>query len=182
MNSYPSQSSIVASRPLHGRVITGVSKVSRAAGMLLAHWRESRARSREVRAVDAITLMNEHMLRDIGAHDRLISYAAARSDADHRRRVSIQLSTPFLVLALTATTALGAAAEAADSRLTSKASAETQLVGVFTGEYINEAPVYRLPPVVVIGTRKVERARLEREEQSARAQQTRVKAAVRNPA
>jgi hypothetical protein len=180
MNAYSSQPSIVPSRPLPGRVATGVSKALSAAGMLLALWRESRVRSRDVRAIDAITHMNEHMLRDIGAHDRLISHAAARSDADHRRRISVQLSTPFLVLALTATAALGAAAEAADSRLTSKASAETQLVGVFTGKYVNEAPVYRLPPVIVVGTRKVERARLEREEQSARAQQVRAKA--RRPA
>ena len=182
MNVHPSQPSIVPSRPLPGRVATGVSNVLRAAGILQALWRDSRARRRDVRAVDdAITHMNEHMLRDIGAHDRRIPNAAARSDADHRRRISVQLSTPFLVVALIATAALGANAEAADS-LTSKASAETQLVGVFTGQNVNGTPVYRLPPVIVVGSRKVERARLEREEQSARSQQVRAKAAAKRPA
>jgi hypothetical protein len=55
-------------------------------------------------------------LRDIGAPDRLIAHAAARRDADHRRRIAVQLSTPLMVVALIATVALGAAAEAADLR------------------------------------------------------------------
>jgi hypothetical protein len=118
MNAYPSQPSIVPSRPLPGRVATKVSKALRAAGML----------------------------------------------------------------AVAATVALGARAEAADARSTTKASAETQLVGVFTGTYVNEAPVYRLPPLVVVASRKAERIKVDREEQLTRAQQPRLKAAPRRPA
>src|SRR4029077_19466439 len=67
------------------------------------------------------------------------------------------------MLALAATVALGARAEAADPRPTTKVSAETQLVGVFTGEYVNGAPLYRLPPLMVVASRKA--TKLDREEQ-----------------
>jgi uncharacterized protein YjiS (DUF1127 family) len=182
MNAHSSQPSILVARPLTGRAVSAVGNALRAAGALVALWRIQRARSREARAVDAMTDMNEHMLRDIGAPDRLISHAAARRDADHRRRISVQLSAPLLVVALIATVALGAAAEAADSRPASKASAQAQVVGVFTGEYVNGAPVYRMPPVIVVASREIDRARLEREKQSARAQQARAKVAARRPA
>jgi uncharacterized protein YjiS (DUF1127 family) len=182
MNAHPSQPSVLLSRPLTERVASEFGKALRAAGALLALWRVNRARSRDVRAVDAMTDMNEHMLRDIGAPDRLISHAAMRRDADHRRRISVQLSTPLLVVALIASVALGAVAEAADLRPTSKARAQAQIVGVFTGEYVNGTPVYHLPPVIVVASREVARARLEREKQSARAQQARAKAAAKRPA
>ena len=42
-------------------------------------------------------------------------------------------------------------------------------------------PVYRLPRVIVVGSRKLEQARLAREEQATSAQQPRAKAAARNP-
>ena len=182
MNSQPLQPSVLLSRSFTERVVSGVGKALRAAGILRVLWRDSRARRREARAVDAIADMNAHMLRDIGAHDRLIAHAAARSDAEHRRRIAFQLSTPLLVVALIATAALGTPAEAADSRPTSRAPAQAQLIGDSTGEYVNGAPVYRLPPVIVVGSRKVERVKLEREDQSTRAPQARSKAAARPPA
>ena len=182
MNAHSSQPSILLYRPLTERVVSEVGKALRAAGALLALWRIHRARSRDVRAVDAMTDMNEHMLRDIGAPDRLISHAAARRDADHHRRISVQLSTPLVVVALIATVALGAAAQAADLQPVSKASATAQVVGVFTGQYVNGTPVYRLPPVIVVASREVQRARLERERQLTRAEQARAKAAARRPA
>jgi hypothetical protein len=181
MNAHSSQPSVHLSRPLTERVVSDVGKALRAAGALLALWRIHRARSRDVCAVDAMTDMNEHMLRDIGAPDRLISHAAARRDADHRRRIPVQLLAPVLVVALIATVALDTAAEAADLRPASKASANAPVIGLFTGEYVNGAPVYRLPPVIVVGTREIDRARLEREKQSARAEQARAKVAARRP-
>ena len=181
MNSQPLQPSILLSRSLTERVVSGVGKALRAAGILRVHWRDSRARRREARAVDAIADMNAHMLRDIGAHDRLIAHAAARSDADHRRRIAFQLSTPLLVVTLIATAALGMVAEAAASRPTSEARATAQPIGDFTGEYVNGTPVYRLPRVIVVGSRKLEQARLAREAQATSAQQARAKAAARNP-
>ena len=182
MNALSSQPSVVLSRPLTERVVSEVGKALRAAGALLAHWRIHRARSRDVRAVDAMTDMNEHMLRDIGAPNRVISDAAARRDAHHRRLISVQLSTPLVVVALIATVALGAAAEAADLQPVNKVFAKTQVVGVFTGEYVNGTPVYRLPAVIVVANREVARARLEREKQLTRAEQARAKAAARPPA
>jgi hypothetical protein len=94
--------------------------------------------------------------------------------------ISVHLSTPLVVVALIATLALGAAGVAVGSPPTSKTQA--QMVGVFTGEYINGAPVYRLPPVIVVASGKVERAKLEREKQLTRAEQARAKAAAKRPA
>ncbi|HEV8552287.1 MAG TPA: hypothetical protein VGR65_02725 [Casimicrobiaceae bacterium] len=180
MNAHSSQPSVL-SRPLTERVVSEIAQALRAAGAVLALWRSHKARSRDVRAVDAMTDMNEHMLRDIGAPDRLISHAAARRDADQRRRIPDQLLAPLLVVALVATVAFGAAAEAADLR-PGNASVKAQVVGVFTGEYVNGTPVYRLPPVIVIARREVETARLAREKQSTRAEQARAKVAARRPA
>jgi hypothetical protein len=61
------------------------------------------------------------------------------------------------------------------------ASIEAQNVGVFTGNFANGMPVYRLPPVSVIAHRKVEEAK-KREEREARLKQARAKAAARPPA
>jgi uncharacterized protein YjiS (DUF1127 family) len=182
MNAHSSQLSVLLSRPLSERVVSEVGKALRGAGAVLALWRNHRARNRDARAVDAMTDMNEHMLRDIGAPDRLISHAAARSDADQRRRIPVQLLAPLVVIALAATVALGATAEAADLRPAGKASATAQVDGVFTGEYVNGAPVYRLPPVLVVARRDVDTARLERGKQLTRAEQARAKAAARPPA
>ena len=163
------------------RVVSGIGKAPHAAGILRALWRRYKSRRRDACAVDAVADMNAHMLRDIGAHDRLIAHGAARSDADHRRRIALQLSTPLLVVALIATATLGTLAEAADSRPTSEARAIAQPIGDFTGEYVNRTPVYRLPRLIVVGSRKLEQARLAREEQATSAQQPRAKAAARNP-
>ena len=91
-------------------------------------------------------------------------------------------SSILLPVALIATVALGATAEAADLRPPSRASANAQLVGLFTGEYVDGAPVYRLPPVIVVASREADRAVLQRERQTLRAQQARSKAAAKNPA
>ena len=64
----------------------------------------------------------------------------------------------------------------------SKTSTESQNVGVFTGKFVDGMPVYQLPPVNVVGHRKVELAKLKREEQLARNKQVRAKAVARGPA
>ena len=181
MNTQSSQA-YAPLRLLTERLTTGVSKTLRAASVLPRLWRANKARRREVLAFDAITDLNEHTLRDIGASDRMIAHAAGRSDADHRLRISVQQWALLWVVALIATAAFDAAGEPADSRQVSKASSEANVVGVFTGEYLNGAPIYRFPPVNVVVSRKVERAKLEREEQSTRAQQARARAAARPPA
>jgi hypothetical protein len=63
-----------------------------------------------------------------------------------------------------------------------KSSIEAQGVGVFTGKVVNGMPLYQLPSMTVIGHRKVELAKLKREEQLARSKQVRVKAVTKGPA
>ena len=181
MNSRLLHSSVLVSLSFIERVVSGLGKAPHAAGVLRALWRGYKSRRRDARAVDAVADMNAHMLRDIGAHDRLIAHGAARSDADHRRRIALQLSTPLLVVTLIATATLGAGVEAADSRPAGSAPVTAQLIGSFTGEYVNGTPVYRLPPLIVVTSRTVERAKPAREEQATSAQQVRAKAAARNP-
>ncbi len=181
MNSRLLHPSALVSFSLTERVVSGLGKAQHAAGILRALWRGYRARRRDAGAVDGISGMNAHMLRDIGAHDRLIAHAAGRSDAAYRQRIGFQLSTPLLVVTLIATATLGALAEAADSRPAGSAPVRAQLIGSFTGEYVNGTPVYRLPPLIVVTSRTVERAKPAREEQATSAQQVRAKAAARNP-
>ena len=63
-----------------------------------------------------------------------------------------------------------------------KNSVEAQNVGVFTGRFENGMPVYQLPPISVVGDRKVELAKLKREEQLARSKQVRARVATKAPA
>jgi hypothetical protein len=74
------------------------------------------------------------------------------------------------------------AAETTPPQLASKSSIEAQNVGVFTGTFANGMPLYRLPPISVIGHRKVELAKLKREEQMARSKQVRARAVAKGPA
>jgi hypothetical protein len=67
------------------------------------------------------------------------------------------------------------AAEATYPQSTSTAHAQAQMVGAFTGQFVDGVAVYRLSPVVVVASRKVELAKMEREEQSTRAKQARAK-------
>jgi uncharacterized protein YjiS (DUF1127 family) len=177
MNLPLSQSFILPSRPSTERVFTGVGDALR---MALLLWRDHKARRREARALAAISDMNEHMLRDIGAPDRLISHAAAQRGAHYRREIVI-LSVSLLTAGLIATATPASAAEATYPQTASKAYTQGQS-GVFTGKFVDGAPVYRLPPIVVVASRKVELAKMEREEQLTRAKQARTRTAARRPA
>jgi hypothetical protein len=74
------------------------------------------------------------------------------------------------------------AVELTPSQPEQKRPIEGQNVGVFTGKIINGMPLYQLPSITVVGHRKVELAKLKREEQLARSKQVRVKAAIKGPA
>src|SRR5437899_4501046 len=150
----PSQSVIFPSRPLAERVFAGSSDALRVAlSVAETLWGRHKVRSRQARAMRAISDMNEHTLRDIGAPDQLISHAAARSRAHHRRQISLQLLVSLLAGALIAT-ATPISAEATHPPTTSKERTQERIVGVFTGEFVDGAPVYRLPSVVVVAARK----------------------------
>jgi hypothetical protein len=179
MKIQPSPSVILAFRPLTERVFAGISDALRAALRVpQTLWCGHKVRSRQARAMRAISDMNEHTLRDIGAPDRLISHAAARSRAHHRRQISLQLLVSLLAGALIAT-ATPTSAEATHAQTMSKARTQEGMVGVFTGEFVDGAPVYRLPSVIVVAARKVELVKMEREEQATRAKEARTRAAAR---
>lgn len=59
-------------------------------------------------------------------------------------------------------------AEATAVECDGNSSAQGQMVGVFTGRFANGVPIYRLPPVAVVASRKAELAKIEREEQTTR--------------
>jgi hypothetical protein len=84
---------------------------------------------------------------------------------DQRRRV----------LALSTAAVFALVAEAASLDCTDATTARVARAGEFTGEITPDGPVYRLPPIHVVVDRKVELARIEREEQLARAREVRAK-------
>ena len=59
------------------------------------------------------------------------------------------------------------------------ASARSPMVGVFTGEFVNGVPVYRLPPIAVVGRRESELAGMPREHDLARESQGQARATAR---
>ena len=74
-----------------------------------------------------------------------------------------------LVIVLVAATLIGArawtpATQAPVAALAAKFDAPVPLVGTFTGEFDNGAPVYRLPSIVVTASRNAEPAKMAQEE------------------
>jgi hypothetical protein len=62
-----------------------------------------------------------------------------------------------------------AIALASSSAFATDADRQPTVTGVFTGRYVDGAPVYRLPSVSVSVNRKAELAKIEREEKDASA-------------
>jgi hypothetical protein len=81
-----------------------------------------------------------------------------------------------LVVALCASAALILAVDAYAPQAMSVSTDARMMIGVFTGEFANGAPVYRLPSIEVSADRNVELARMEREERVARGRQVPIKA------
>ena len=96
--------------------------------------------------------------------------------------LTVLARTTLIMLVLIATGLSVTTAEMAVPQPPSRTSTESQNVGVFTGKFVDGMPVYQLPPVNVVGHRKVELAKLKREEQLARNKQVRAKAVARGPA
>jgi hypothetical protein len=90
-----------------------------------------------------------------------------------------RVSASLLMIVLLA---IGTPAMCAEKTVLQPKGPETPNVGTFTGIFANGMPVYQLPPVSVIAHRKVEAAKMEREEREARVKQARAKAAARPPA
>lgn len=88
---------------------------------------------------------------------------------------ALGLFAAVLATALLATATPASAGESAAPQPATKPAAPAHWVGVFTGEYENGAPVYRLPPITVVANRKVELAKMAQEDKLARARTARPK-------
>src|ERR1700692_1614405 len=108
-----------------------------------------------------------------------LSVPASLSPALHRNHL---VPAMFMAIVLIAAGAPVIAVETTAPQTQSKKSIESQHVGVFTGSFVDGMPVYQLPPVNVIGHRKVELTKAQREEQPPRSKQVRTKVAARGPA
>jgi len=83
--TYQASSSAAVSSPLRGAV-AGVGEVFRT---MAALYRNHLERRRQIRAFDGIAEMNEHLLKDIGALDWIISRTATRIDVPRQTRFEI---------------------------------------------------------------------------------------------
>ena len=95
---------------------------------------------------------------------------------------SARLSVALLaaVVIVVATPAVGG--DAIGPAPTSTGLAQERMVGVFTGEFVNGTPVYRLPSISVSASRTADLAKIEREERLTRARQARTRTPARPPA
>lgn len=100
----------------------------------------------------------------------------------HRRftanatRLSMGLLAAMLIAAMPA--AAGNVLEPAPSSVPSTGE---PVIGLFTGKFVNGTPVYRLPSITVLASRKVELAGIEREKRLTRAGQARARTTARPP-
>ena len=83
--------------------------------------------------------------------------------------------------ALIATAALGLAGESETPPSTAKASDTAQMVGVFTGKYVQGIPVYRLPPLTISAKREPELAKTPPEDKLGHGKQARAKFTADRP-
>jgi hypothetical protein len=82
------------------------------------------------------------------------------------RHVAAGLSVAALAVALAAFAASTLSGVLDTGPLAGKAAGQARRVGVFTGEYANGVPVYRLPAVTVVASRKAELAPRGAEDQA----------------
>jgi hypothetical protein len=131
---------------------------------------------RHVRETDA-AWVNDHMLRDIG----VVDVRTSRAERETWSRVFDADPRSLLAAALVATAVQAWAGSTTASGQSAANTANAPMVGVFTGEFVNGAPVYRLPPIAVVAGRKA-LAEQALENGIVRARQARAKAAAKPPA
>jgi uncharacterized protein YjiS (DUF1127 family) len=132
-----------------------------AKGSLLSRWSDYQAHRREARALVAVDEMDPHLLRDIGAPDEVIARAVESRRASPWREGPLRLTMVLATIAVIGAVAPPSAAEAAGTKGAAKADARNEMVGTFTGELVDGAPVYRFPTVIVAGSRGAEPAGCE---------------------
>lgn len=115
--------------------------------------------------------MNREPIRRLPGK-RVISVA----EASHLRLAIALIAAAFL------STATGWAGETQAPQARAKATAPAQRVGVFTGQSVDGAPVYRLAPLTVVAERNDGLTRMKRQIPVAHARQAPAKLAGRPPA
>jgi hypothetical protein len=85
----PCTTTIRLSRPLHERLLDRLNHLLRSAA---SAWRAHAERRRAEREFEAVSELNETMLRDIGAPSWMVANAAARRDAHEMRMFEMQFS------------------------------------------------------------------------------------------
>jgi hypothetical protein len=121
-------------------------------------WFLYRGRREKTRSIESVGEMSAHMLRDIGAPEEMIASSKAARPAYERHGIPFGFALLIVALALAGTgmpTSAQTVAQVNASAKTRVQVAKELLPAVFAGEYVNGVPVYRVPAVVVIGTRNV---------------------------
>jgi hypothetical protein len=122
---------------------------------LRLQWILHRGQRRKIRAMELVGPLNAHVLRDIGVPNQMLFHDAATRPVHERHGLPFGLAVLLVALALDGAATPASAdtvARAGDKRPAQVSSAP--MAAVFTGEYVNGAPVYRFPAVVVTGSRK----------------------------
>ena len=111
--------------------------------------------------------------RNVAAAGTLKSSAAR----EHRRASQLigRMFAQLLLPALMAVVAMQTNAAPLASAAPTKSNSKEPVVATFAGEYVGDAPVYHLPSISVVTTRKAALARLESEDQAAHARQAQAK-------
>jgi len=120
-------------------------------------WFLYRTERRKARAPEPLGEMNAHMLRDIGAPDAMVARAAASKPLYERTGIPFGFTVLLasLVLSGAPTPSSAASVTSIDREVPAEVRVvEAPMAGVFAGEYVKGAPVYRFPAVVVTGSRK----------------------------
>lgn len=86
---------------------------------------------------------------------------APRAVAPRRHGPGIALAVALVAVAVAAVLALGARSPKGRA---AQPATEAATAAVFTGEFVGDVPVYRLPPVHVVASRSVELARIAGED------------------
>jgi len=134
--------------PVFGQLGGGLIRTSLRS--LRLQWILYRAARRKTRTIEPGDNMNVHMLRDIGVTQETLSRGATPRPACERHGLPFGLWVLLVALALTGSAA-PTSSEAA--RPAKPQASGVPLPAVFAGEYVNGAPVYRFPAVVVMGSR-----------------------------
>ncbi len=107
-----------------------------------------------------------------GVHKRAAAWVpSAGGPRDWTEASAVRLSLSLFAVAIVTAATNGSAEERFALRPDANSATQAQRGGAFQGEYARGTPVYLLPAVTVIVSRKMDLADMDREEKAARAMQ-----------